>query len=132
MARVPEADRQKIVELAQNEHSQRAIRALVNRLFLKTINRIAQALRYEGRIHDAPRGPPPRATTEDKDHYIVAAAVDDPFLSASEIREHLALDTSDATVRRRLRSAGLISGMVAQKPFLTASNKEVRLHFAIN
>lgn len=129
MARVPDADRRKIVELAQNGHSQRVIGALVKRP-LKTVNRIVQAFRYEGRIRDAPRGPPPRATTEDEDHYIVAAAVDDPFLSAREIREHLGLDASDATIRRRLRSAGLISGMAAQKPLLTESNKEARLRFA--
>ncbi|KAG0416889.1 hypothetical protein HPB47_006059 [Ixodes persulcatus] len=107
MARVSEADRRKIVELAQNGHSQRVIAALVNRP-LKTVNRIVQAFRYEGRICDAPRGPPPRATTEDEDHYIVAAAVDDPFLSAREIRKHLGLNASDATnVRgRRMTGAG--------------------------
>ncbi|KAG0426540.1 hypothetical protein HPB47_026371 [Ixodes persulcatus] len=49
MARVPEADRRKIVELAQNRHSQRAVGALVNRT-LKTVNRTVQAFCYEGRI----------------------------------------------------------------------------------
>ncbi|KAG0441650.1 hypothetical protein HPB47_015899 [Ixodes persulcatus] len=78
MARVPEADRRLIIELFQKGHSQRAIGALVNRP-LKTVNRIVQAFRYEGRIHDAPRGTPPRATTEDEDRYIIAAVVEDPF-----------------------------------------------------
>ena len=130
MARVPEADRRLIIELSQKGHSQRAIGALVNRP-LKTVNRIVQAFRYEGRIHDAPRGAPPRATTEDDDRCIIAAVVEDPFLSAREIREELQLDVSDVTVRRRLRSAGLHSAMAAQKPLLSHSNKEARLRFAM-
>lgn len=130
MARVPEADRRLIIELSQKGHSQRAIGALVKRP-LKTVNRIVQAFRYVGRIHDAPRGTPPRATTEDEDRYIIAAVVEDPFLSAREIREELELDVSDVTIRRRLASAGLHSAMAAQKPLLSPSNKEARLCFAM-
>ncbi|KAG0436265.1 hypothetical protein HPB47_018047 [Ixodes persulcatus] len=68
-----------------------------------------------------------RAMTEEKDHCIVAAAVGDHFLSTREICEHLGSDAADATVRRRLRIAGLIGGMAALKPLLAASNKKARL-----
>lgn len=47
------------------------------------------------------------------------------------MHEALALDASDATVRRRLRTAGLRRDMAAQEPVLSASNKEVRLRFAV-
>ncbi|KAG0426086.1 hypothetical protein HPB47_026796, partial [Ixodes persulcatus] len=69
--------------------------------------------------------------TEDEDPYIIAAVVEDPFLSAREIREELELDVSDVTIRRRLASADLHSAMAAQKPLLSPSNKNARLRFAM-
>lgn len=131
MSRVPEEDRRRIVELSKKGYSQRQIKELVSRP-LHTVNRIVQAYRYEGRIGDAPRGHPARATTEDEDRLIVAAAVANPFISSREIREALAVDASDSTVRRRLRSVGLRSAIAAQKPLLSAANKEARLRFAIS
>ncbi|KAH7961748.1 hypothetical protein HPB52_011864 [Rhipicephalus sanguineus] len=46
------------------------------------------------------------------------------------IREDLDLDVSDTTVRRHLRTAGLRSRVAAQKPVLTAANKDARRQFA--
>ncbi|KAH7985779.1 hypothetical protein HPB52_025408 [Rhipicephalus sanguineus] len=59
MARVPEDERLRIVELYTKEYSQRAVAAMVKRP-LKTVNRIIQAFRDENRIKDAPRKPRPR------------------------------------------------------------------------
>lgn len=129
MARVPDDERRSIVDLSLKGYSQRYIGALVNRP-LKTVNRIIQAYKYEGRIQDAPRAPRPKATTDDEDALIVAAAVRNPFLPAPAIREDLDLDVSDTTVRRRLRTAGLRSRVAAQKPLLTAANKDARRQFA--
>ncbi|KAH6947895.1 hypothetical protein HPB50_022069 [Hyalomma asiaticum] len=70
------------------------------------------------------------ATTDDEDALIVAAAVRNPFLHAPAIREDLDLDVSDTTVRCRLRTAGLSSHVAAQKPLLTAANKDARRRFA--
>ncbi|KAG0415778.1 hypothetical protein HPB47_007052 [Ixodes persulcatus] len=39
-----------------------------------------------GHIHDAPHDVRPRSTTEEEDRSIVAAAVDEPFMTASHIR----------------------------------------------
>ncbi|XP_049519718.1 uncharacterized protein LOC125944032 [Dermacentor silvarum] len=129
MARVPDDERRSIVYLSLKGYSQRYIGALVNRP-LKTVNRIIQAYKYEGRIQDAPRASRPKATTDDEDALIVAAAVRNPFLPAPAIREDLDLDVSDTTVRRRLRTAGLHSRVAAQKPLLTAANKDARRQFA--
>ncbi|KAH9373078.1 hypothetical protein HPB48_005442 [Haemaphysalis longicornis] len=125
----PEDQRREIIRLAQSGHPQRYIGSLVGRP-LKTVNRIIQAFKYEGRVRDAPRPPPPRVTTEDEDACIIASVVQDPFQSARAIRHTLDLDVSDSTVRRRLRSAGLRSRIASQKPLLTTSNKNARLHFA--
>lgn len=130
MARVPDAQRREIIGLSQKGYTQRYIGSLVNRP-LKTVNRILQAFKYEGRVRDAPRAPPPRVTTDEEDACIVAAVVQNPFLSAREVREELDVGASDVTIRRRLRNAGLRSAMAAQKPLLTPANKDSRLAFAM-
>nr|XP_037280427.1 uncharacterized protein LOC119173743 [Rhipicephalus microplus] len=129
MARVPDDERCSIVDLSLKGCSQQYIGALVIRP-LKTVNRIIQAYKYEGRIQNAPRAPHPKATTDDEDTLIVAAAVRNPILPAPAIREDLDLDLSDITVRRRLRTAGLRSRVAAQKLLLTASHKDARRQFA--
>lgn len=100
MARVPGAQRREIIGLSQKGYTQRYIGSLVNRP-LKTVNRILQAFKYEGRVRDAPRAPPPRVTTDEEDACIVAAVVQNPFLSAREVREELDVGASDVTIRRR-------------------------------
>ncbi|KAH6924141.1 hypothetical protein HPB50_012805 [Hyalomma asiaticum] len=127
MSRVPDDERRSIVDLSLKGYSQWYIGALVTRP-LKTVSRIIQAYKYEGRIHDAPRAPSPKATTDDEDALIVPAAVRNPFLPAPAIREDL--DVSDTTFRRRLRTAGLRSHVAAEKPLLTAANKDARRRFA--
>ncbi|KAG0430011.1 hypothetical protein HPB47_023095, partial [Ixodes persulcatus] len=42
----------------------------------------------EGLIEDAPRGRPPRRTTEEEDLLIVAAFCDDPFMTKSFAEDH--------------------------------------------
>lgn len=95
------------------------------------MSRIIQAFRDEdGRVEDAHRSGRPRATGEEEDMLIVASSVEEPFMSAPELRAELDLNVSCTTVRRRLREAGLKSCVAAQKPFLTESQRQQRLEFA--
>lgn len=129
MARVPEDERWEIVELYFKDMSQREISKATGRA-LKTVNRIVRAFKSCRRIKDAPRKPRSRATTEEEDLCIVAAAAVKPGLSALEIKKTLGLRASTTTVKRRLREAGLKSRIAAQKPLLRAQNKEKRLQFS--
>ncbi|KAK8783000.1 hypothetical protein V5799_015659 [Amblyomma americanum] len=97
---------------------------------LKTVNGICQAYKTEGRIGDAPHRRRPRATTEEEDQLIIAAVADDPFQTANEIMENTGVNAHPATVRNRLKEAGLHSRVAAQKPFLNSTHKTKRLQFA--
>lgn len=129
MARVPDEERRHIIDLALKEYSQRSIAAMTGRP-LKTVNRICQAYKTEGRIGDAPHRRRPRATTEEEDQLIIAAVADDPFQTANEIMENTGVNAHPATVRNRLKEAGLHSRVAAQKPFLNSTHKTKRLQFA--
>lgn len=122
-------ERQRIVNLSLREYSQRAIADMTVRP-LSTVNQIIQKYRDKGLLEDAPHNRRPRTATVDQDHQIVAAVALNPFRSAREVREALAIAASVPTVRRRFSEAGLASRMAAQKPLLTESNKRDRLRFA--
>ncbi|KAH6930443.1 hypothetical protein HPB50_013660 [Hyalomma asiaticum] len=96
-----------------------------------TVSRILKAYRETGRIEDAPRGRPARATSQEEDLLIVAASVAGPFLSAKEIRDELGLrSVSLPTTRQRLHEAGIHSRVASQKTLLEESHKRARLEFA--
>lgn len=125
--RVPIEDRRHIARLFVEGVPQREIARRTGRS--KTaVTRIIRAFRDEGTLADAKRSGRPRVTTHD----IVAAAVVDPFLSAKEIRDELSLSISTATVRRRLKEAGISNFAAAQKPFLPERQRQPRLDFALN
>ncbi|KAH7977646.1 hypothetical protein HPB49_003119 [Dermacentor silvarum] len=96
-----------------------------------TASRVLKAYREAGRIEDAPRGRPERATSPEEDLLIVAASAADPFLNAKEIRGELGLTrVSLATIRRRLHGAGIHSRVACQKTLLEESHRRARLEFA--
>lgn len=98
---------------------------------MTAVNKIIQAYRDEdGRLTDAPRSGRQRCTSDELDRLIVAAAFEDPFQSAREFRDVLNLNVSLSTIRNRLKDAGLNGCVAAQKPYLTAKQKEQRLAFA--
>ncbi|KAH6929719.1 hypothetical protein HPB50_005197 [Hyalomma asiaticum] len=69
---------------------------------------------------------PAHIYTDDQDLYIMAAVCEKPFRSAKDVRGALGLgNLSDSTVRRRLRNVRLRSRTAAQKPLLTAANKQL-------
>ncbi|KAG0439832.1 hypothetical protein HPB47_016517 [Ixodes persulcatus] len=63
------------------------------------VARIFTAFRDDnGRIHDAPHDVRPRSTTDEEDRWIVAAAVDQPFITARDIRGELGLNERGVAV----------------------------------
>lgn len=116
MPRISRDMRIKIVSLSETGMSQRGI-SVATGIGLKTVNRIVQAMKKDGRIEDAPRRPRPDATCTNKEILIVAAVVDDDFLTAPELLQ-LQLDASLATIRRRLLEAGCIAALLHRSRFL--------------
>jgi hypothetical protein len=81
-------------------------------------------------VEDESRSGRPRATTEEVDTSIVAAATETPFTTPRIIRSGLGLDIATRTIRRRLDEVGLF-GRVAriEYPF-TEEHITRRLQFA--
>ncbi|KAH6920625.1 hypothetical protein HPB50_028388 [Hyalomma asiaticum] len=67
-----------------------------------TLNRIVKAYREEKRICDVPHDRRPRATTEQEDEVLLAAAYANPFSTAKEMGEFCGIDASVSTLKRRL------------------------------
>lgn len=128
--RVPIEERRLIVRLHHEGVPQREICRRTGRS-RTSVSRILTAYRDEdGRICDAQRSGRPRVTTLAEDEWIVAAAVVDPFLNSREIRDVLDLSCCCDTIRSRLREAGLVNCIAAQKPHLSTKQREERLNFA--
>ncbi|KAH6942154.1 hypothetical protein HPB50_001501 [Hyalomma asiaticum] len=77
MSRVPNSECLRIDELSQKQYTQRQIAGMTGRSN-KTVNRIIEAYRKEGRISDAPHKGHPRATTAAQDADILDAAKASP------------------------------------------------------
>lgn len=129
MSRVPNSERLRIVELSQKQYTQRQIAGMTGRSN-KTVNRIIQAYKKEGRISDAPHKRHPRATTAAQDADILDAAKASPFSTAREIGAAAGVSASASTIKRRLAEGKLKSHVAAQKPRLSLSNRTARLNFA--
>ncbi|KAH6946346.1 hypothetical protein HPB50_012875 [Hyalomma asiaticum] len=96
----------------------------------KTVNRIIQAYRKEGRISDAPHKRHPRATTDAQDADILDAAKASPFSTAREIGAAAGVSASASTIKRRPAEGKLKSLVAAQKPRLYLPNKTACPNFA--
>lgn len=130
-SRVPIHERWRIVALCRAGMPQREVARMTGRT-RTAVARIFTAFRDDnGRIHDAPHDVRPRSTTDEEDRWIVAAAVDQPFITARDIRGELGLNVSDQLVRRRLAEAGIRSYAACKKPILTPRQKDIRLRFAM-
>ncbi|KAG0427205.1 hypothetical protein HPB47_025712 [Ixodes persulcatus] len=130
MARVNRETRLQIVKLSQDGLSQKAIHGLMGHT-LSTINRIVKRYREDGTVDDRRRGKSrPRTTTDDEDRLIIAAVVDEPFLTAVGIKRELGLAASEKTIRRRLKEAGLTCCNNNSKHSLTSRHREIRRCFA--
>lgn len=128
--RVPEDQRRHIVRLFLEGVPQKEICRLTGRSKSAVTRAVKVYKENEGRIVDASRSGRPRATDEAADHLIIAAAVDDPYLTAQEIKEELGLNVFCDTIRRRLKEAGLKNCVAAQKPYLTDKQRRQWFEFA--
>src|SRR5258705_1393027 len=88
--------------------------------------------RYDAEGHLEVRHGPgrPRATTEAEDASIVARAKETPLTTATSIKHSLELNVSSATVRKRLKEAGLKHHIPAVKEILTETHRRRRVQFA--
>ncbi|KAL3248600.1 hypothetical protein MRX96_056401 [Rhipicephalus microplus] len=129
MPRISEERRRRIISLHKQGHSHRDIAATVGCTRSSTL-RIVHAYNEEGRIGDAFRSGRQRVTTEFEDLMIVAALVDDPFLTTADIKRELKLKASENVVRLRLQEAGLTSWNGNTRLFLTPEFKAMRLKLA--
>lgn len=129
MPRASDANRIGMIALYRQGISQRRIAKITGRA-LSTVNRVFKACKTEGRLSDLPHGSRPRSTTAEQDLLIIAAAVDNPFLTAQQIKTELGLNIDVQAVRQRLHEAGLHSRTAARKPLLSDRHKATRLQFA--
>lgn len=129
MPRISEERRRRIISLHKQGHSHRDIAATVGCTRSSTL-RIVHAYYEEGRVGDAFRSGRQRVTTEFEDLMIVAALVDDPFLTTADIKRELKLKASENVVRLRLQEAGLTSWNGNTRLFLTPEFKAMRLKLA--
>lgn len=129
MPRISEERRRRIISLHKQGRSHRDIAATVGCTRSSTL-RIVHAYNEEGRISDAFRSGRQRVTTEFEDLMIVAALVDDPFLTTADIKRELKLKASENVVRLRLQEAGLTSWNGNTRLFLTPEFKAMRLKLA--
>ena len=75
------------------------------------------------------RNKPNTSTTPNEDIDIVDSSEDDPFKPATTIHQELNLTCAVTTTRKRLKDAGLKSGVPARKEFLTDDHKRRRLNW---
>lgn len=129
MPRISVEKRCQVINLHEQGHSHRDIAALVG-CTKASAHRIIHAYREEGRIRDAFRSGRQRVTTDFEDLMIVAAVVDEPFLSSADIKRELKLKASEHVIRLRLQEAGLTCWNGNTKLSLTPEFKAMRLRFA--
>lgn len=128
MPSVPLSERTRIIVLSEAGVLQREIASVTGRP-LSTINKTAKVFRNEQRLESLPRGSRSKALTDDECKIIVAAADDDPTLTAKEIQSELILRVSVKTIRNRPREAGFQSRVAAREPLHSAVNRQRRLLF---
>lgn len=61
---------------------------------------------------------------------VAVADGEEAITNAVDVRQHLQLDVSMTTIRRRLREAGIKCRVPAKKEFLTEAHRASRLEFA--
>ncbi|KAM7294120.1 hypothetical protein ISCGN_023661 [Ixodes scapularis] len=99
------------------------------RCSLGTVRRVLKNYRLQKNVNDQPRKPAPSKTV-DQDMQIIAAIVDEPFLTLKELKRELGLTLSVSTIAKRLKNLGLISLNNSSNRALTDCMKDARLSFA--
>ncbi|KAK4302568.1 hypothetical protein Pmani_025344 [Petrolisthes manimaculis] len=84
----------------------------------------------EGNLRDHSKPGRARKTTAEEDRRIREYFETHPFSNAIAAREHLQLDLSAETIRKRMKEMGFRHRTPAIKPKLTERHRELRLQFA--
>ena len=131
--RISVENRAKIVILAEEGYSQRAIASRVG-CSQRSVCEIIKKHTETGEVRDRKIPGRPRKTTSREDRLIVRKSMTDRFKTAPQIKSELSsshnLILSTSTTQRRLREAGLYGRKARKKPRLTLSHKRARFLFA--
>lgn len=122
--------RQTILDLANANTSTKKI-AEIMKISTKTVQRWKRRSEETGNLQNKRRCGGPRHTTRQEDDSIIHSATQNPLTTAVKIKRETQVNVCVRTVRRRLHEAGLHHRTPATKPFLTPTNREERLGFAL-
>jgi transposase len=97
---------------------------------VRTVYYIQSVYRLRGTIETAPRtGRPPKFSERDK-RELLNAVKQNRRSTLAEITETLSISVSSRTVRRTLKTEGIMNRIAVKKPFLNMQHREKRLVFA--
>lgn len=96
-----------------------------------TISRFLKKFAAKKSLVRAKGGGRPRETTSRTDRRILSLCRENWATSSSQVKQHLDLDISTRTIRRRLKENGLRSYFTVPKPLLTERHMKSRLAWAV-
>lgn len=135
MARLSEADRNRIIGMLQAGLSKREVARRMN-YTRATIYRTWARFQQLGNVRDLPRSGRPKVTTRNQDRYIRLTHARDRFKPATETARQTVgthnRHISDRTVRRRLSDGGMKSRRPYVGPVLTRRHRRNRETWALN
>ena len=131
--RTTPAKRAQVLLSLQKGYTTRAVGRAHNISF-STVSRIKQRWSTNRSLEDLARVGRPTSLGEPTQRRIVNLITSRKCSTAVEVRAYLAknanMDISVSTIRRILRSHGLVSGVKKKKPYLSDSHRKARLAFA--
>lgn len=122
--------RQTLINLANANIPTKDIARILN-VDRSTVQRWRKRHEETNSLENKRRPGGPRHTTEEEDALIINAATDNPLTTAVRIKASTEVNVGVHTVRKRLHEAGLHHRTPATKPFITETNREERLGFAL-
>ncbi|XP_076057331.1 uncharacterized protein LOC143034872 [Oratosquilla oratoria] len=119
---VSEAERNRIVSLHKDELSLSEISRAIGRS-RSIVQRIVARFKQSGNVKTLPKTGRPRKTNAREDRTMVRQSMQDRFKTAAEISREMGETSSGTvsrfTVSRRLKQAGLLARVPAEKPLIS-------------
>ena len=122
--------RQTVIDLANANINTKKI-AEIMKISKRTVQRWKRRYEETESLENMRRCGAPRHTTREEDALIIDTATENPLTTAVKIKRNTQVNVGVHTVRKRLHEAGLHHRTPATKPFLTHTNREQRLGFAL-